>query len=235
MLSLTDHAECLALSGLFRGSLCDQFTGRPARRFDADDSIYRLGDDARSIFFLRDGLVKITALSEDGKEIILNVHKPGEIFGEFCLCDGARSEAAVAMEPSEAVEITLVDLVAHLQRNQDVMYNFLVTVCQRLSKAYDTIQDLSFSTLNDRLAKALLRLADELGHDTPSGVELTHYITQEELAQMLSARREVVSTALARLRARGLIDYTRKGKLTIDREALAEYVAGRDAASAANG
>jgi CRP/FNR family cyclic AMP-dependent transcriptional regulator len=227
MLSLTEHTQCVVLSGLFRGSLCEQFTGRPAHRFETDASVYHLGDEARSIYFLRGGLVKITALSEDGREIILNVYKPGEIFGEFCLCDGARGESAVAMEPSEVVEMTLGDLVTHLQRNQDAMYNFLVTVCQRLSRAYDTIQDLSFSSLNDRLAKALLRLADELGHETESGTELAHYITQEELAQMLSARREVVSTALARLRSRGLIDYTRKGKLTINRPALAAYVDGQ--------
>jgi CRP/FNR family transcriptional regulator len=108
------------------------------------------------------------------------------------------------------------------------MYNFLVTVCQRLSRAYETIQELSFDSVRERLAKVLLRLADEIGRETRDGVELAYYITQEELAQMLSARREVVSGALKRLRDQGLVDYSRKGKLTIDREALAAHAGGAD-------
>jgi CRP/FNR family transcriptional regulator, cyclic AMP receptor protein len=226
MNALSTHGECEAFSSLFRGSLCEQFTGQQGRAFGAEEPVYHLGDAARSIYFLRRGLVKITALSEDGREIILSVHKPGEIFGEFCLCDGVRGESAVAMEPTEAVEIRLEALVQHLRGNEDAMYNFLVTVCQRLSRAYETIQELSFDPLRERLAKVLLRLADELGHETGEGTELAYYITQEELAQMLSARREVVSGALKRLREQRLVDYTRKGKLTIDRAALAAHVGG---------
>jgi len=70
----------------------------------------------------------------------------------------------------------------------------------------------------------LLRLADDIGHVTENGVELTHYITQEELAQMVAVRREVASTALGALRERGYIDYSRKGKLTINYRSLAAYV-----------
>jgi CRP/FNR family transcriptional regulator, cyclic AMP receptor protein len=224
MFTFSRHAECSELSGMFRGSLCEQFTGREGRAVAADERIYDLGEAARSIFFLRQGLVKITALSKEGKEIILNVHKPGEIFGEFCLCGGARNEAAVAMDNGEVVEITLEDLTRHLQQNHAAMYNFLVTVCERLSRAYDTIQELSFDRLGDRLAKVLLRLADEFGQQAEGGTELQHYISQEELAQMLSARREAVSTALNRLRDKGLIGYSRRGKLTIDRVGLAAFV-----------
>lgn len=224
MFSFSRHAECEALSGLFRGNLCETFTGRPGRVVAAEQRLYDLGDPARSIYFLRRGLVKITALSKDGKEIILNVHQPGEIFGEFCLCDGARNAAAVAMEPAEVVEISLEDVTRHLQSNSDALYGFLVTVCARLSRAYDTIQELSFDRLGERLAKVLLRLADELGKETAAGTEIAHYISQEELAQMLSARREAVSTALNRLREQGLVFYGRRGKLTVDRRGLLALV-----------
>lgn len=215
---------CPALSSLFQSILGEPPVTRPSRTYDAEHIIYNLGDKAHSIFYLRSGFVKITALSEDGKEIILNVHKQGEVFGETCLCAGERGDMAVAMEPTEVVEIKIDDLIKHLQDSRDAMYGFLVAFCQRLGRAYQTICEFSFDNLSERLAKVLLRLADELGTETEAGTELTHYITQEELAQMVSARREVVSTALGRLRARGLIDYSRKGKLTIDRAALAAYV-----------
>jgi CRP/FNR family transcriptional regulator, cyclic AMP receptor protein len=220
----TAHEDCLSLSSLFQGGLCETLTARKGRRFEGNQIIYNIGDRASSVFFLRQGLVKLNAVSSDGKEVILSVHKPNEIFGEFCLCEGKRNEMAVAMEASEIVEIRFEELLEQLQQNHEAMLNFLISVCQRLSKAHQIISEFSFDNLPKRLARALLRLADDIGQESPNGTELTHYITQEELAQMVSARREVVSTALSRLRDRQLISYSRKGKLTINRAAMLAYV-----------
>ena len=224
MLHLTTHEDCLILSSILQGGLCTQLTKRPGRTFQSNQMIYSIGAPAHSIFFLRRGLVKLSAVSKDGKEIILNVYKPDELFGEFCLCDQMRNEMAVTMEPSEIVEITFDDLLQRLQTSRDAMYTLLLSVCQRLAKAHQIICDLSFDNLPIRLAKVLLRLADDIGHATENGVELMHYITQEELAQMVAVRREVASTALGALRERGYIDYSRKGKLTINYRLLAAYV-----------
>ena len=224
MLSFHTHGECEALSGLMRGNLCEQFTTRAGRRYGADQTVYTMGDEAHTIYYLRSGLVKLTALSPDGREVILDIQKPGGIFGLFCLCGAPRGEMAIAMEPSEIVEIGLGELMGRLQESPEALMNFLTTVCQRLSKAYDTIQELSFENLPARLAKTLLRLGEEIGHETENGVELGHYLTQEELAQLLSVRREVVSTALGRMREQGLVEYSRKGKMTINREGLLAFV-----------
>ena len=78
MLSFGSHGECQALSSLMRGSLCEQLTARVGRRYTAGDVIYMAGDEAHTIYFLRDGLVKLTALSPDGREIILDIQKPGD-------------------------------------------------------------------------------------------------------------------------------------------------------------
>lgn len=78
-----------------------------------------------------------------------------------------------------------------------------------------------------RLAKLLLRLADEFGEPSRHGVELTHFISQEELSQIVLARREVVSMALSRLRKQGLVNYNRKGRLTIHTTALKAYIEAR--------
>jgi CRP/FNR family transcriptional regulator, cyclic AMP receptor protein len=218
------HQDCQSLSSLFQGGLCETLTARKGRLFESNQIIYGIGDRASSVFFLRQGLVKLNAVSSDGKEVILSVHKPNEIFGEFCLCEGKRNEMAVAMETSEIVEIRFEELLEQLQQNHEAMLNFLISVCQRLSKAHQIISEFSFDNLPKRLARALLRLADDIGQESPNGTELTHYITQEELAQMVSARREVVSTALSRLRDRQLVFYSRKGKLTINRSAMLAYV-----------
>ncbi len=228
MLETESHDECLVFSSLFRGNLCEQLTSRPGRRYDAEQPIYHPGEGSHEVYYLRSGLVKVVALSADGREVILDIHKPGEIFGLFCLCGTGRADSAVAMEPSEVVTITLSNLVDRLSESRDALEGFILTVNQRLTRAYDTIQDLSFESVPARLARTLLRLADEMGRETEEGgVELEHYITQEELAQMLSARREVVSTALGRMRERGLVEYTRGGKLTINARAIADFIEGR--------
>lgn len=224
MLVVESHTECEVLSSLFRGNLCEQLTSRPGRRYDAEQVVYHAADASHEVYYLRSGLVKIVALSADGREVILDIHKPGEIFGLFCLCGTGRAESAIVMEPSEVVTITLANLVDRLSESRDALEGFILTVSQRLTRAYDTIQDLSFDSVPMRLARTLLRLGEEMGHETEAGIELEHYITQEELAQMLSARREVVSTALGRMRERGLVEYSRGGKLTINPRGLSEFV-----------
>jgi CRP/FNR family cyclic AMP-dependent transcriptional regulator len=218
------RGEHVAPSSVFQHGLCEEFTKRPSRTFHSGEIIYNIGDISQSAFYLRRGLVKLTALSEDGKEIILAMRRPGEIFGEFCLCSGLRTETVTTMESSDVVEIKVEELVKYIQEDQGASYNLLIAVCERLSKAYQIIEELSFDELPDRLAKVLLRLAGEYGNETGSGTELSCYVTQEELAQMVSARREVVSAMLNRLRKQGLIDYTRKSKMIIHQENLAAYV-----------
>jgi CRP-like cAMP-binding protein len=97
-------------------------------------------------------------------------------------------------------------------------------LCDRLAGAYGRLQSLTFESTLERLARMLLLLADMLGEATPDGVHITHYIRQEELAQLVAARREVVSTLLNQLRDRGLIDYSRKGSISVRRDLLQEYI-----------
>ncbi|HKX32295.1 MAG TPA: Crp/Fnr family transcriptional regulator, partial [Blastocatellia bacterium] len=226
MINFEVHSCCHSLSTVFQGGLCEKLTSRPARTYLGDQVIYHMGDEAHSIYFLRQGLVKINALSKTGKELILALHKSGEIFGEFCFCDDRRNEMAVAMEESEIVEIKFEEILVHIQNNRDALLTFLVSVTKRLSRSYQLLCEHSFDTLSERLSKVLLRLGDEVGQQTSRGVELEHHITQEELAQMVSARREVVSSELCRMRERGYITYDRGGKFTIDRVALTAYLEG---------
>lgn len=211
----TDHHDCAVLSMFCRGKLCEQLTHGPGRVFGRGEYIFVNGSPAQSVYFLRHGLVKTSMISENGEELILAIHRPGEIFGELCLCGLERREQALAMEPSEVVEIPFEALLAHLQGNRQALTDFLSNMVRHLSEAYSQLQALAFDPTLQRLARTLLKLAQELGKPTPDGLEIDHYIRQEELAQMIGARREVVSTALNRLREMGLIDYSRKGYLTI--------------------
>lgn len=231
-LALNPHEWCRATSGLLRGKLCEQLTSRPARNVAAGHFIYLDGAPARSIFFLKHGLVRTSRNSPDGDELVLQLHRPGEIFGETCFCTGRRHEHAEAVEPSEIVEILTEDLLAQLQRNPDAVRDLVGALCDRLGELSVRIQSLSFETAAERLARTLLILADTIGSVGPDGTHVVPYVRQDELARMVAARREVVSGLLNRLREDGLIDYSRKGGISVRRQALQSYLATRGNAPA---
>lgn len=231
-MNMADHRHCVALSGCFRGKLCEQLMNRPGRPVDKGELVYGLGDSAQSVFFLRRGFVKLTSLTEDGRELILRLHQAGEVFGELCHCTGERREQAVAMEDSEIVELNFDEFVAHLQSNRPAFLLFLANVAQQLSAAYDQIQTLSFSSTMERLVRTLAKLADEFGEPDGEWVRLTHYFRQDDLAQMIGARREVVSTLLNQLREQGLINYARKDGLLLRRAGLDQFLGSAEKSSA---
>ena len=229
-MNIADHRQCQALALCFRGKLCDQLMNRPGRWVAKGEPIYGLGDAAQSVFFLRQGLVKLTSLTDDGRELILRLHQSGDVFGELCHCTGERREQAVAMEDSDIVELSFDEFVAHLQQNRPAFLLFLSNVAQQLSSAYEQIQTLSFSSTMERLVRTLNRLADEFGEAEGEWIKLTHYFRQDDLAQMIGARREVVSTLLNRLRDDGLVAYARKDGLLLHRSGLERYLVSLDKA-----
>jgi CRP/FNR family transcriptional regulator, cyclic AMP receptor protein len=217
---LSDHAHCEALSALFRGSLCEQIANGPARRFAAGQYFYHMGGAATSVFLLRRGLAKVSVVSSRGQELTLRVYKSGEVFGELCLCTGERGEQAVALEESDAVEIPMEKFLARLREDPPSALDFAITTCERLAEAHERLRSLAVDPVLGRLVRTLLRLASEWGVQTPDGMRLAHHLRQDDLAQIVGARREVVSTLLNRLRERGLLHYTRRGVMHIDRERL---------------
>ena len=156
----------------------------------------------------------------------------GEVFGELCHCTGERREQAVAMEDCEIVELSFDEFVTHLQSNRPAFLLFLSNVAQQLSAAYDQIQTLSFSSTMERLIRTLGRLADEFGEPDGEWIRLTHYFRQDDLAQMIGARREVVSTLLNQLREQGLINYARKDGLLLRRAGLDRFLVSAEKPSA---
>lgn len=222
---VVDHAQCVALSGSLRGKLCDQLTrNRPAQLVAVGKYLYFAGEPANSIYYLRSGLLKVSIVSEDGREVILRVHKPQDILGELCFCNGRRREQAMAMEDSEVVQIPLEDIFVHLQKNRQALSDFMAIMSQCLMDSYERLLMFFSRTAMERLIETLMKLADELGEPVPGGIEIVHFIKQEELAAMVGAPRQVVSSLLNRLRELRLVGYARKGSLTIDKEGLRRYL-----------
>jgi CRP-like cAMP-binding protein len=221
----TGHAQCVALSDMLRGELCDQLAGtRAAQRLAPGHYLYTAGEAARSIFYVRSGLLKTSIISEDGREMILRMHKPHEILGELCFCDGRRREQAVAIEDSELIEIPLDDLMLQMQKDHQILAGFMALMGRFLADSYDKLPTFFFQRTMERLVQMLMKLGDELGEPFGGGIKIAHHIKQEELAAMIGAPRQVVSGLLNQLRGLRLVSYERKGFLTFDKEALKHYL-----------
>lgn len=197
---------------------------RTARRLAANAFVYLKGDTAHSVYWLRSGLVKISVVWRDGREFILRLARPGELFGETSLGAPEFGEHARALEPSEIVEIPTAELVTQVVGNQGAAAALFQGFALRLLEARQTAERLAFASTMERLCLVLAKLVDELGELGGRATAIPHYIRQEDIARMTGARREVVSGLLNRLRDRAVIDYSRKGTLGVDRGALDRYV-----------
>ncbi|HEX6433857.1 MAG TPA: Crp/Fnr family transcriptional regulator [Gemmatimonadales bacterium] len=217
---LADHSHCVALSDLFRGKICEQLGRRPGRQVTAGEFLYHMGEPARSVYLVRDGLLKTSLVSPSGHELTLQIHQPGDILGELCLCADERREQAVALEASTVVEIPLELLLDRLRQDPAAALDFATAASARLLQTYQRLESLAVEPAMGRLSRTLLDLASDLGEPTAQGIRIAHHITQEELARLISARREVVSSLLNELRKTGLISYTRRGFIIVNRPAL---------------
>jgi CRP-like cAMP-binding protein len=205
--------------------LRERLTQRAPRHLAAGDRLYPLGNPGRSLYLVQSGMVKTGLISPGGQELTLRIYQPGEIVGELCLCSGGYREEGSALAPSQVVEIPIATLVSQLQRDSAAALELVSLICERLVEAYDEIQSLAVDSVLARLVRALLKLSADFGEPSAAGTLIPHYITQEELAKAVSARREVVSGLLNRLRESGVISYSHRGPIAVSREALESFFA----------
>jgi CRP/FNR family transcriptional regulator, cyclic AMP receptor protein len=213
-----------ALARSFRGKLWDVvLRNRSVTTFEKDQVIYDVGDEKPTFFFLQEGFVKVGSITEDGHELIYDVRKAGDIVGELCAFGRRRGDRAVALERTAVIAVPLDEILEIVHRNRHLLQELVQMFCESLSDAYDQLNTLAFRDTVHRLVRVLLRLGVQLGHSSGQKTELSAYLTQEEISQMVAARRERVSTAMNFLRNRGMVDYSHRGYLVLDLKALQDY------------
>ena len=198
---------------LVQGKHPEVRTGR--RHLDTKGVIFYKGDPASQLFVILSGAVKVSAPSEDGKEITLGILGAGELFGEMGMLDGAEHTATVsALEPTEVAVLDRHDFLHMLASYPDFALRLVMILCTRLRQASEVVEDLSFLTLPVRLAKKLSALARTYGQPTPQGVRIGLHLCQQELANLVSTSRESINKQLALWQGQGLVTME-QGSLTI--------------------
>jgi CRP/FNR family cyclic AMP-dependent transcriptional regulator len=221
--SLRDASLASALAGVFRGRFCEiLLRDRVAAPFDEGAVVYDLGETQRALWFVRRGVVKIGTITADGRELIYDVRKDGDVVGELCAFEPVRRDRAIVVERADLVSVALDEALDALARHPPALHDLVAVFGSALAEAYDQLNSLASDDVMQRVLKTLRSLAEKLGEARGELVEIATYLTQDELAQMVKARRERVSTALNILRQRGVVQYSPRGRLRVDMRALTE-------------
>ena len=190
-------------------------------RMERGDVLFHEGDIGDTLYVIGEGKIKLGRSSIDGRENLVAVLGPGEMFGELSLFDpGPRTMTATAVAETQLMELGNDSLTGLLSGRPEVSKALLGALAQRLRRTNEHLADLVFTDVPGRVAKALLDLADRFGRPVEEGVMVSHDLTQEELAQLVGASRETVNKALADFATRGWLKLEARAVLLIDVERL---------------
>jgi CRP/FNR family cyclic AMP-dependent transcriptional regulator len=202
-----------------RKALAKELTRVRARK---GTEIVHEGEIGQELFLVLEGKVKITRAASDGRENLLAVLGPGEVFGELSLFDpGPRTATATALSSLDYAVLPHSSLLPWLSGRPTVALLLLRVLARRLRRSNSALADMTFVDVPGRVAGALLELAGRFGSELPDGSwRVEHGLTQEELAQLVGASRETVNKALADFVSRDWLRLESRAVVILDRNKL---------------
>ena len=191
--------------------------GKTILEFHKNHNIFSQGDVADTVFYLQKGRVKLTVLSEQGKEAVVAILEPGQFFGEGCLNGHPlRMATTTAMEECLVTSITKGAMIALLHTEPKFSEMFMAYLLTRNSRVEEDLIDQLFNSSEKRLARLLLLLAHFGKEGSPRPINPS--ISQETLAEMIGTTRSRVSYFMNKFRKLGLISYN--GKIEVHNSLL---------------
>ena len=186
-------------------------------------TLFAEGDEGDHLYVILEGKLKLGTSSGDGRENLLSILGPGEMFGELSLFDpGPRTSTATAVTDAKLLSLGQEKLLPWLATNPNVSLQLLARLAQRLRRTNEAVGDLVFSDVPGRVAKALIDLGERFGKQTDEGLFVHHDLTQEELAQLVGASRETVNKALADFAGRNWLKLDGRAVLITDFDRLSK-------------
>ncbi len=176
------------------------------------DPIYLPGDPARSIYFLKKGRVRISRLSEEGKQVTLSILEPGSIFGELAILDGDTPHENIA----EALEDTLIcqadreDFERFLKNHPELSLRVTKWMGLRLRQVENKVEDLVFKSAIQRLQSLLLKLSEDYAKPMEDGVLINLPLTHQDLGELTNIARPTVTDLLKKLEKQGFLRFQKR-------------------------
>jgi CRP/FNR family transcriptional regulator, cyclic AMP receptor protein len=183
----------------------DRTEGGVTRRLPHGEVIVRQGDAVSSLFLVTAGAVRLSSVTESGREIVVGLLCRGDLFGESALLGDRSLVRAQAVGPTTLLALPIPSLRATLERNPATAEELLRLIAARLHRTSAALEDAMAADLPSRVIGRLRELADDHGEPGPNGVRLRVPLTQDELARMVGASRESVNRTVGALAARGVV------------------------------
>ncbi|AKV59268.1 MULTISPECIES: CRP-like cAMP-activated global transcriptional regulator GlxR [Corynebacterium] len=223
---MEDVQAILARAGIFQGVDPDAVAALIADMetvtFPRGTTIFDEGEPGDRLYIIVDGKVKLARHAPDGRENLLSVMGPSDMFGELSIFDpGPRTSSAVCVTEVTAATMNSTMLKQWIDTHPEISQQLLRVLARRLRRTNASLADLIFTDVPGRVAKTLLQLANRFGMQEGGALRVNHDLTQEEIAQLVGASRETVNKALATFAHRGWIRLEGKSVLIVDTEHLA--------------
>ncbi len=183
--------------------------------------LFKEGQEGDRLYVVVQGKIKLGTTSGDGRENLLSILGPGEMFGELSLFDPQpRTSTATAVTDARLVSLAHDAVIGLVTSHPQTSLELLRRLAQRLRKSNEILADLVFADVPGRVAKAIINLGERFGTLKDDGLHVNHDLTQEELAQLVGASRETVNKSLADFASRGWVKLEPRGVLVTDVERL---------------
>src|SRR6516164_2831323 len=212
--------NCSLFGGLRPDERAEVVALARVRTFNAGETIFAIGSPGDQMMALLSGTIRISVPSSDGKELLLAMIQPGEVFGELALLDGKeRSADAVAETACMVALLDRRDILSFFDRNPLAWPNLVKVLCQRLRHTDQVFAEVALLGLPVRLAKTMLRVANWEADLTPAESSKIQF-NQRELANMVGGSRESVNKCLRNWQRTGLVRISEGAIVITDRRAL---------------
>lgn len=189
------------------------------------ETIFLPGESSQQVYLLKTGRVKISRISEEGRELTLVLLEPGEIFGELEILEGSvRDTIAEAMEESQLCVIQKEQFLSLIRKRPELSFRLTKLIGLRLRRIESRVEDLVFRDVPSRLAHLLIQLSEEYGNPAQDGILLSIKITHQEMANLIGSIRETVSATLGEFKKEGLITFEGRKIIILRPELLKKQV-----------
>lgn len=185
------------------------------------EDIFAEGDQPEWFYIVSTGKIKVTKLSHEGKEIILEIISPHDIFGGVAVLRNFPYPAnASAMENSEVIKISRKNLMRLVDRFPNLMYCIALQLGDRMRSSYDSLKNIALERVEARIAALLIKLAHKIGKESKAGILIDMRLTKQDVADMVGTTVETSIRTFSKFKKQGLLSDA-NGKITIiDREGL---------------
>lgn len=189
------------------------------RSFPKNAVIINEGDKGDSLFVILAGRVKVYVSDDDGREMVLDTHGPGDYVGEMALDGRPRSASVMTLERTTCSIVTRENLRAAIAVNPDVAMSLIATLIERTRIATDNVKNLALMDVYGRVARLLLQLARD---DGSGSLVVPERMTQQDIADRVGASRDMISRIFKDLTAGGYVTVENRS-ITIHRKPPARW------------